>query len=318
MSQDTRAMSIVQLLAAMAVIAASTRAALASDAAVRVTRDDSTVNVVAGERPVLSYLYQASPYKPCVNQLFTPSGLNILRDSPHDHIHHHALMFAVGVNGISFWEERPGPQTGSQVSREIATATASRDGAATAAIRQQLDWVDSDKKALLGERRTIVAHIAADPAATLLTWRTRLTPAQNPVTLGGAHYYGLGLRFVESMDNVGKFANEAGDPGEVVRGDERLAAGAWCAYTAPVEGKPVTVVVFDHPNNPRPARFFTMTKPFAYLSATINLWKEPLELKPGETIDLRYGVAVFDGEATGEQIGKLLESWKGLTKENDE
>jgi len=43
-----------------------------------------------------------------------------------------------------------------------------------------------------------------------------------------------------------------------------------------------------------------------------------LELKPGETIDLRYGVAVFDGEATGEQIGKLLESWKGLTKENDE
>ncbi|MHC4656117.1 MAG: DUF6807 family protein, partial [Planctomycetota bacterium] len=47
------------------------------------------------------------PFKPYVQQLFSPAGVNILRDAPADHLHHHALMFAVKVNGVNFWEETP-------------------------------------------------------------------------------------------------------------------------------------------------------------------------------------------------------------------
>ena len=60
----------------------------------------------AGVNPVI-YRVDGVPFKPYVEKLFTPSGTNILRDAPSDHLHHHGLMFAVRVNGINFWEEKP-------------------------------------------------------------------------------------------------------------------------------------------------------------------------------------------------------------------
>ena len=54
---------------------------------------------------------------------------------------------------------------------------------------------------------------------------------------------------------------------------------------------------------------FTMTPPFAYLSATLNLWKEPLELKAGGKLKLSYAVAVWDGETAAEQVEKLYAWW---------
>ena len=37
--------------------------------------------------------------------------------------------------------------------------------------------------------------------------------------------------------------------------------------------------MFDGPDNARPVRWFTMNNPFAYMSATLNLYKEPMTLE---------------------------------------
>jgi hypothetical protein len=96
----------------------------------------------------------------------------------------------------------------------------------------------------------------------------------------------------------------------MVRGDERLTPVKWCAYAAKADGKPVTVAVFDHPDNPRyPAKMFTMLTPFAYLSATRNEWKEPITIKAGKPLNLRYAVAVWDGEADKATVEKLYQRW---------
>ena len=72
----------------------------------------------------------------------------------------------------------------------------------------------------------------------------------------------------------------------------------------------VTVALFDHPSNVRhPARMFTMTAPFAYLAATLNLWKETLKLEPGTTLKLVYGVAVWDGNVEPAQVEALYRRW---------
>ena len=72
----------------------------------------------------------------------------------------------------------------------------------------------------------------------------------------------------------------------------------------------MTVALFDHPQNPRhPARMFTMAKPFAYLSATLNLWKEPLKIEAGKPLDLKYAVAVWDGEVDDARVERLYEKW---------
>ena len=72
----------------------------------------------------------------------------------------------------------------------------------------------------------------------------------------------------------------------------------------------ITCALFDHPANPRhPNRMFTMAKPFAYLSATLNLWKEPLALQPGQPLRLCYGIALFDGAPAAAEIEKLNQLW---------
>lgn len=256
-------------------------------------------------QPVLEYQRAANPFKPYVAQLRTPSGVAVLRDSPHDHVHHRALMFALAVEGVSFWEEKAA--AGRQVPR-----TFQQEGAR---LTQTLDWTAANDRVLLLEERTIRLHGESDLPATLLTWRSRLRPARDlaSVKLTGHHYYGLGARFVIPMDKDGVFQNAAGAAGESVRGTERLTPAAWCAYTAAIEGKPVTFAIFDHPANLRhPPRMFTMMGPFAYLAATLNLWKEPHTLAAAQPLDLRYGVALWDGKIEAAAIEALYRRWLQL------
>jgi hypothetical protein len=76
-------------------------------------------------------------------------------------------------------------------------------------------------------------------------------------------------------------------------------------YTAKLDGTPVTVAIFDHPSTPVPMTAFTMgdaSDAFAYLSATMNLHREPVKLKAGETFTILYRVAVWDGEVSPETV----------------
>lgn len=270
-------------------------------------RADTVTLADARGQPLLEYQSAANPLKPYVAQLRTPGGVAVLRDSPADHLHHHALMFALSVEGVTFWEERA--DAGRQVPRKLKRE---RDR-----LSQVLEWTTPDGKVVLREERSLRLHETPARAATLLTWRSRLQAPANrsSVTLTGSHYYGLGARFVAAMDKGGVFANSAGAAGDVVRGTERLTNAAWCAYTAEVEGKPVTFALFDHPANLRhPSRMFTMAAKFAYLAATLNLWKEPYTLEAARPLDLRYGVALWDGRIDAAAIDALYRQWLRLAE----
>ena len=288
-------------------------AAKPEQVSLRIVQDRNAVSVLDGDRLLLEYRYGDVPFKPYVSQLFTPGGVNVLRDAPHDHLHHHAMMYAIAVDGVDFWAENPEREPGKQVHRSLEGFSTPRRGPARlASFTHQLDWRSADQTPLVSERRTIEVRSNATLGASLVTWRTQLEPApgKDSVTLSGSHYFGLGVRFVESMDKVGRFFNADALEGELVRNQERLFKSRWCAYTAPAEGKPVTVAVFDHPNNPRhPAGIFTMATPFAYLSATLNLWKEPLPLSAGARLDLRYGVALWDGEVDAGEVERVYQHW---------
>lgn len=292
-------------------------AAEARAAELRITQDNSTVSIFDGDRLVLHYRFSGVPMKPYADQFFSPAGVQVLRDAPHDHLHHHGLMYALAIDGIDFWSE-VGQGFGKELHKSLADVKATvRNGTGRAGFVQQLDWVGpASGKLLLVERRTIDLLRADDLGATLVGWRCRLQtpPGKQSITITGSHYFGLGIRFVESMDKGGRFFNANDKPGEIVRGDERLAAVKWCAYTAKADGKPVTAAIFDHPGNVRhPAKMFTMSKPFAYLSATLNVWKEPLAVKAGKPLELSYGVALWDGEVDKATVEKLYQRWLKLS-----
>jgi hypothetical protein len=292
-------------------------AAEARAAELRITQDNSTVSIFDGDRLVLHYRFRGVPMKPYADQFFSPAGVQVLRDAPHDHKHHHGLMYALAIDGIDFWSE-VGQGFGKELHKSLADVKATvRNGTGRAGFVEQLDWVGpASGKLLLVERRTIDLLRADDLGATLVGWRCRLQtpPGKQSITITGSHYFGLGIRFVESMDKGGRFFNADDKPGEIVRGDERLTAVKWCAYTAKADGKPVTAAIFDHPGNVRhPAKMFTMSKPFAYLSATLNVWKEPLAVKAGKPLELSYGVALWDGEVDKATVEKLYQRWLKLS-----
>ena len=243
--------------------------------------------------------------------MYTPSGRNLLRDSPADHIHHHGLMFAITAAGCDFWAEYPDQPQGKQ---ELVEITVDEQQASTTA---ELLWKNADGQQVLHETRTITA--LPHDQATLLTWSSKLAKADSQdLTLAGSHYFGLGMRFVPSMDNDGtfRFADDHEEP-TVVRGDERVTKTAWAAYTATVDGgDPATAVLFAHPKNFRPMHAFTMgdnSPAFAFLSATLNLYRESHLWQGDQPLQLVWGIALFDGNPSTETITQLYQHWISTT-----
>jgi len=263
---------------------------------------DETVSVSSAGRPVLEYQLASKPKKSYVSKLFSPDGVQILRDAPHDHLHHHSLMFAVAVEGVDFWSENDACGSQKPIGGADVTA-ASGDGVSSATIAHRLDWMaPNGSDVLLIESRTVEVLKNEKPGPTMLVWKCRLSPpsGKESVTLTGATYFGLGARFTESMDAGGHFQNADGKTGMEDTNDKR---SAWCAYSAKVDGKPVTVAMFDCPKNPRhPATWFTLESPFAYLSATLDLSKRPLVVEADKPLELCYGMALWDGQVSKDQI----------------
>lgn len=268
------------------------------------TIGDKAVSIRAGDAVLLNYRYGGVPFKPYVKELFTPAGVNVLLDAPHDHLHHHALMLALGIDGIDFWGETPG--CGHQKHSEFKKLKGA------AGFVESLYWADPKSgKVLVDEKRTILACLVDEGKATLVTWQSVFAVGEGveKVSFDGRHYFGLGMRFVRAMDG-GRFFNADKAEAVVYRGDENLVRSRWCAYTAKVDGKTVTVAMFDAAKNARhPATWFTMKKPFAYMAGTLALYKETLELKEGDRLNLRYGVAVWDGEVSSERIEAVYREW---------
>ncbi|MCY3020823.1 MAG: PmoA family protein, partial [Planctomycetota bacterium] len=266
------------LLAVASAVWLGAASAAGGESQLQIATGDTAVTAKDGDQVVLEYLYGGVPFKPYVRQFPSPGGLNVLRDQVADHIHHHALMYAIKVDGVNFWEEVA--NCGKELHKSFSNVkSVSAGGLSSATLTEQLEWVGADAKPLMQETRQLTVYRSPDLGASLLTWRARLSPAEGrpEIKLGGNHYHGLGMRFLACMDKVGEFFTPEGKiGGEAVRGDEKLTKGTWCAYAAEANGKPVTAVMFDHPNNPREVLWFTMSAPFAYMSATMNLHREVL------------------------------------------
>ena len=286
-----------------------------ADEPMRISMEADSVFVQQGQQNILCYRYEDVPFKPYVQQLCSPGGINILRDAPHDHLHHHALMYAVAVDGLNFWEEQTEP--GRELHKCFDDMRVDvNDDKSQAGFTEQIDWINPrNRELLLKERRTIKVKSIEDIKATLLSWQSSLAvpPGKKSMTLTGSHYFGLGMRFLESMDKGGEFLNITGQAGDIVRGAERIARADWCAYIAKADGKPVTIAMFGHPENIRhPTHWFTMTEPFAYLAATLNLYKEPLEVISDKPLLLRYAVVVWDGRIDKSKIDQVYKHWVNI------
>jgi hypothetical protein len=225
-------------------------------------------------------------------------------------------MYAIGIDGCDFWSEEPPQDFGSQVPvGGIHTAAQFADGRGQVVIQQTIHWISPQEDVLAVESREITAHVVPEQPASLLTWEFTLTPteARPQVELWGRHYFGLGIRFVESMDTGSTFLTPGTEQSVPVRGSEQLVQATWCAVRGSAGGEPITVAMFDAPQNPRhPATWFTMNQPFAYMTATLNLAEEKMTITRDQPLHARYGVAAWDGAVDKNAIQRVYEQWLAL------
>ena len=248
-------------------------------------------------------------------------GTNILRDSPFDHKHHHALMFAFRVNGVNFWEEAPGcghqkfvdgslkvdfesdPHTPQRISlRHRSTGSPSR----TPACRTPAH------AALLIEDRTLTVTVDESAGGGRAAVALRVPGrSQGPeVTLTGSNYNGLGMRFRQDLDPLATHLI-GGDEPDLERHEarrERGPLGRRHVRRAGQAGDGRRLRLAAKPGRQRPS-FFSMKHPFAYLSATPGLDQKPLRYKTGDTFTLDYLIAVYPEIKPAEFLARRGERW---------
>ena len=101
---------------------------------------DQDVSIQVRGHTIVTYRATPSPNRPFLRELWTPGGVQVLRDSPHDHKHHHGMMFALSVDGIDFWCDEP--TSGRQVPKTLQDVqVGGAAGTSRVGFTQPVDWV---------------------------------------------------------------------------------------------------------------------------------------------------------------------------------
>ena len=269
---------------------------------------------------LLVYAFATNQFKPYVRELYTLRGENVLRDAPPDHLHHHGLMYAIHINGTNFWEEVGAPGIEKPVRLLAHTTGRSTGGLPQARFTQLIHWLpfanrsvaDSAAAALLIEQRTLTLTVDEKNQEVALRWDAVFEVGKNAgkLILHGLQYNGLGLRLPKSFDRVAKFQNSAGTP-YAGANTQSLLPAKWTSVSGVMDERNVMVVLFGHSKNARGAgTFFSMLEPFAYLSATQGLDKEPLEHSAGDKFALSYLLVVYPDTKPRQFLQQRDERWE--------
>jgi hypothetical protein len=345
-----RVMKFAMPIFLAAALFAGTRAPAAPEGAtdVQVVRDDANqrVDILIGGQPFTSYIYPTTIKKPVLFPLRTADGTIITRGFPPgpgeraDHPHHVGLWFDYSnVNGFDFWnnsdaikpEDRP--KYGTIYERAIVAATS---GADKGELETKSDWVIPDGTTLLKQDTKYVFRGGAgfrsvDLIATL--------EAQDRVVVFGDNKDGLlGLRVrreleqpstepgiftdangnvtkVPPMDNsivTGNYLTSEGKSGDAAW----ATRGRWCILTGKIGAEPVTIAIFDDPQNPNSPTYWHArgyglfaanplgVKDFTNGKQTLNY-----TLQPHQTVTFRYRVSILSETAAPAEVEKLYQAF---------
>lgn len=271
-------------------------------------------------QPVLVYAFAPQKCKPYIKALHTLRGDNVLRDSPFDHLHHHALMYGIKVNGVNFWEETAGAGVQKVVSMTPPQPGQDPAGRPQASFSQVIHWLapgdvflpDTNSTPLLVERRTLTLTVDEAQQEVAVRWRSQFEVGAktNEVTLTGANYHGLGMRFQQDLDPVAVHLTAEGKP-DLAGNRQDVSAHGWEAVCFDSPQKPATLALFGSAANVRgPARFFAMRTPFAYLSATQGLDQEPLVYHRGDRFELNYLVTLYPQLKSPAALSERAVAWE--------
>jgi hypothetical protein len=306
-------------------------------------RGERRVDVLIDGKPFTSYIYPASLQKPVLYPIRSAAGVLVTRGYPlepragerADHPHHVGHWFNYGdVNGYDFWghsDETPArnkPRMGVIVHKEI-TKVAS--GADRGELAVRADWVVPDGSTLLREETRFVFSGAA--GRRIIDRITTWTAAGVPVTFKDTKEGAFGIRVARALDHPAKGAevlvsatggkekvaqaDNSGVTGNYIAPDGKTGEGVWgtrqtwMGLTGKVDGKPVTLAIFDHPSNHGHPTYWHARGYGLFAANPIGRQgydpkQEPasLTLQPGQSVTFTHRILVRDAAVGVDELNK--------------
>ena len=252
------------------------------------------------------FRFDAALDMPYFHPLNSIDGRTLTADRPLDHPWHHGLWFCWKfINKVNYWEIDP--QTLHPAGRTSWSNVRidARDDH-TARIAMDVAYRPAGEGApVLAEKRTIEISAPTPEGVYAIDWtgeftairavvldRTPLPGEPGGQSYGG--YAGLSLRMALKFDDRTLMTGEG--PITELKDDRYRGKNTALDYSGLLDGRLAGVAICDYPQNPRPPTpwYAIRSADFSFFTPAL-LCYGPLELKPGETMTLRYRVLVHSG-----------------------
>lgn len=346
MLKSTSIPKLAKFCLALSVIAANTAFAQKSTLAqqkVTILRNDAErrVDILIDEKPFTSYIYPAQVKKPILFPLRTAKGTVVTRGFPleprpgerADHPHQVGAWFNYGnVNGFDFWGNSTAmpaenaPKLGTILHRAVKRIV---NGQGQGELTITADWVLPDQTTLLREDTQFIFRAEADQRAVdrITTW----TALDRRVVFNDTKEGAFGIRVARTLEHPSKqaetFTDARGDVAKVPKLDNSGVTGLyrssegktgedvwgtrakWVSLTGTVEREPVTLAIFDHPQNTGyptywHARGYGLfaANPFGWKDFTNNRETLNFSLEPQQSVTFRHRILIASGVLSPEAL----------------
>jgi hypothetical protein len=285
-------------------------------------KDEKALTVMHGDAPVLQYNHALVPPPEgkdplytrggFIHPLFSPSGAELTRIHPADHIHHMGLWnpwtnTTFRERHVDFWNLKSGEGT-----VRHKGFSAEMNGPVFTGYRAEMDHVDLKDPG--GETVAIkeVCEVKVwnaggrDDGWFLIDYTSRQwCGTDDPIKLNEYRYGGFGFRATQEWDK-GNYLTSEGK----TRIDGHTTRSRWCIIYGPTSLGDAGIVFMSHPenhNHPEPMRIWD-NKPeifFNYCPIQTEDWV----FEPGKNYDRRYRMYVYDGTITPEDAERR---WQDL------
>lgn len=276
--------------------------ALASAGGLEWERSDSHVALRTEGGTVWAFHHGPDATKPYFHPLALSGGSPLTELRPEDHPWHLGLWFSwKTLNGVNYWEEdrSTGLPAGRTTWSRVEVETRPDH---SAAISLDLVYTPPTGDPVLTERRIIAVGAPGADGELRVDWESRFTAGAEAVELAATQvdearkrggYAGLLWRASHGL--TGWQAVDADGRAGLAAHGERSAA---LEFSGVRDGREVGVAMFDHPSNPRhPTPWFLRineAKPYG-LSGPALVFHEPIRIEAGQTLTLRYRIALHPG-----------------------
>ncbi len=298
------------------------------------------VDIMIDGGPFTSYIWPDKVAKPVLYPVRTARGTIITRGYPLeprpgeriDHPHHVGMWFNHGnVNGFDFWNNseaikaEDAPKMGTIRHRAITLAKSGRD---QGELEIDADWITGKGQLILKEHTRFVFR--GGPSSRSIDRITTLQALGEKIVFNDDKEGVLGMRVtraleapsdkpevlidtngrattIAKLDNTGVngvYVTSEGKKGDAAWGTR----GRWCNLSGPIGGEPVTITIFDYPENPGfptywHARGYGLFAANPLGQKIFSKGKEKLNfsMAPHQSVTFRYRILITSEDAGTEK-----------------